>query len=800
MAEKIIQANILEQSKRDLTTYAIYVARRRALPNPFDGLKPVHRKILYSLFYDFGKQTRRRETIKTQAVVGNVLQKYHPHGDSSVNASIKPMTNWFESYIPTIDHQGSFGNMSGDGAAAPRYTEVMISDYGLECVVGDLAQSPNSTDWQETYNGSEREPIYFPAVVPNLLVNGAFGIAVGLRTSVPKHNISEVIAATINLIQNPSADVVLLPDDCCGCDIVEADFKKISETGKGTFKVRAQTEICEFNKKPAIKITSLPPMVYLSNIQSKIEKLVEGNVLPQIEEVLDDSQVDEKNVAFDKFTAYIMLKKGCDPNYVRDCLYTLTDLEKTISVNMEVVYNEAPALLNYKQYLEIFINFRRERKYRAYSNILAEAKTKFHRMEAFVNLLETGKIDAVITKIRSKNLKEAELQEFLMKDIKMKNPLTPLQCSYILAAQLKALSKERLGYYKEQMAEAAKLIDQCFHTITHPEEIDRIIIEELKAADKKFGCPRRSKFISASEAAGIPEGTFKVVLTEKGIIKKCDQSENIRELKDDRIKLNLVVDNKDNLLLFSRLGKVFKVPVNKVPFGKGASGGVDLRVLMKKYTGEGICTIIPESVVEQIIENSKKNKERVLVYVMTKNGIFKSMDIAELLGVPLSGLIYTKLSDNDMVADIIFMGQYNEMIIYSNNKILRVPGTEAPMLTRSAKGVIGMKSKNKVDGFICLTPNSTDVVIITASGRVNRIPLAIVPLSKRGMAGMTGIKLNKTDSIVSIHVCNAHDTLNVVSMKEKYQIPVASIPEGSSVSAGAKLIDASGIIHTSISR
>ena len=146
MAEKIIQANILEQSKRDLTTYAIYVARRRALPNPFDGLKPVHRKILYSLFYDFGKQTRRRETIKTQAVVGNVLQKYHPHGDSSVNASIKPMTNWFESYIPTIDHQGSFGNMSGDGAAAPRYTEVMISDYGLECVVGDLAQSPNSTD------------------------------------------------------------------------------------------------------------------------------------------------------------------------------------------------------------------------------------------------------------------------------------------------------------------------------------------------------------------------------------------------------------------------------------------------------------------------------------------------------------------------------------------------------------------------------------------------------------------------------------------------------------------------------
>ncbi len=438
---------------------------------------------------------------------------------------------------------------------------------------------------------------------------------------------------------------------------------------------------------------------------------------------------------------------------------------------MEVVYNEAPALLNYKQYLEIFINFRRERKYRAFSNILSEAKTKFHRMEAFVNLLETGKIDAVITKIRSKNLKEAELQEFLMKDIKMKNPLTPLQCSYILSAQLKALSKERLGYYKDQMAEASKVIDQCFHTITHPEEIDRIIIEELKAADKKFGCPRRSKFISASEAAGIPEGTFKVVLTEKGIIKKCDQSENIRELKDDRIKLNLVVDNKDNLLLFSRLGKVFKVPVNKVPFGKGASGGVDLRVLMKKYTGEGICTIIPESVVEQ-----------------------------ELLGVPLSGLIYTKLSDNDMVADIIFMGQYNEMIIYSNNKILRVPGTEAPMLTRSAKGVIGMKSKNKVDGFICLTPNSTDVVIITASGRVNRIPLAIVPLSKRGMAGMTGIKLNKTDSIVSIHVCNAHDTLNVVSMKEKYQIPVASIPEGSSVSAGAKLIDASGIIHTSISR
>ena len=796
MGEKILDTNILSQSSNDMTVYSIYVARCRAIPDARDGLKPVHRKILYALFNDFSKETRSKKTVKTAAVIGTVIRKYHPHGDAAVNSAIKPMTNWFESYKPMIAHQGGFGNLFGDSPSAPRYTEVMLSEYGLDCIIGDLKDSRRSADWQDTYDNTDKEPVFLPATVPNLLINGTFSIAVGLMCSVPKHNISEVIDATIKLMRNPKADIVLVPDDCCGCDIIDADFSKISKTGRGSFKVRANTEICEFNNHPAIHILTLPPMVYLNSIKQKIEKLVENNVLPQIYEVYDASSVDKKNVLFDKFDAYILLKKGCDPNYVRETLYSLTNLEKTVIVNFNVIHKDAPVLMGYKEYLNVFINFRRERKIRTYSNILMNARTKVHRMELYIKALESGEIDTIIKMIRKqKTMDDSSNIEYLANKLKV----TPVQAKYILDTDLRKLSIAYLNYYKEQHKEALKVIKECNEYLVHPEKIDQIIIEELEEIKKKYGEPRRSRVISASEATGIPEGIFKIILTEKGIIKKIDQNEAVKAMKDDKVNIALKAENTDNILLFTRLGKVFKLPVHKIPFGKGVSGGIDMRIVLKKYTGEGICAVIPESALTGMEEEFKKTKKEALLFVLTRNGLFKSMRISELFGIPLGGLIYTKLNPDDIVVDIICMYPYNQMIIYSKNKLLRIQGTEAILLSRSAKGCIAMNSKNPIEGFICLHPKATDVVVITESGRVNRIPLQLIPLSKRGKAGVNGIKLNKTDSIATIHVCNTNDIIHVITMKSKYHIKVSDIQEGSSISIGSKLIDSSGIIHTSVS-
>lgn len=259
MPEKIVEYNIVDQSNADMRAYAVYVARARMIPSFQDGLKPVQRRILYALFHDF-PQTKSGRTVKTASVGGRVVERYHPHGDASVYSTIKPMVNWFESYMPMIKQQGSFGNIWGDAASAPRYTEVSLTEYGLNCVLGDLNETDAATDWEWNYDGNYKEPRYLLSRVPNLLINGTFGIAVGLKTEIPKHNINDVIDATINLIDHPNADVVLIPDDPQGSDIIEADWKALSHTGKGKFKTRAKIEIGEFNGRPALFVNTLPSM------------------------------------------------------------------------------------------------------------------------------------------------------------------------------------------------------------------------------------------------------------------------------------------------------------------------------------------------------------------------------------------------------------------------------------------------------------------------------------------------------------------------------------------------------------
>lgn len=785
--EIIKEVNIVKQHNDDLRAYAIYVARRRAIPDYRDGLKYVHRKIIYALFNDF-RALFTSHNIKSSSVIGRIIERYHPHGDTAVYDAIKPMVNWFEIYMPLIAKQGSFGNSLGDSASAARYTEVRLSQFATDCLISDLREAYNSVNWQDNYDGKYKEPIYLPAAVPLLLINGAFGIAVGLSIRVPKHNISEVIDATIKLLRNPNSDIVLIPDDCMGSDIIGADFDKIAKTGKGNYKVRGKMEITEYsgakyNGFPAIHVTTLPDMVFFNSVKTQIEKLVSTNNLPQVVDIMNDSHLVEKgpNKGEEVFSVYIILKKGSDANYVREIIYKTTAMEATIAVNFEVIKDETPVLMNYKQYLLNFIEFRKETKRRMYYNRLQVVKTKAHEMYLYILAMESGEIDNIIAMIRKQTGTDDSIYiDYLVQKLKV----TPLQAKFLLGIDVRKLSKGYLEKYKQDLAKHEATAEEYINKITIPGNMEKEIEQELSDFKKKYAFPRKSRVISQSEASGIPEGIFKIVITKNNFIKKIGENENIGHLNGgDDVRYVFIADNTDNLIIFDNSGKVFRLQVHKIPFAAKGSNGIDIRLLNKYFIG-GVCSVITESALKKIADN-KKN----FIYVITQyEGLIKRMDLADFLAVPPSGIIYTKLEGGDFVKDIIFMPEQYDILIYSANKVLRINGSEPPYLRRSTKGNRSMDTKHPIDGFSCLYPGATDIVVITDSGRVNRVSLHAVPISTRAKAGLSIIKLGKTDSIKKILVCKSTHKVKVTTKHEIQYISVADIPEGSSISTGVKMI------------
>jgi len=268
MAEIIKQANINEQSREDMQRYAIYVARNRSIPEYRDGLKPVQRRIIWTMYHD---TKSINNTTKSSKIVGDVMGKYHPHGDTAIYGAMKTITNWFEIYMPLITKQGNFGNFHGDGASASRYTEAKLSPFAVDCVVSELKETDKVVDWDDNYDNTTVEPGYLPSALPLLLINGASGIACGMKVEIPAHNINEVIDAAIEILHNPSADIVLVPDTCMPCEIIDSDWRALTNTGNGSFKVRGIIDISEHDGYPALIIRSIPDSTYLGTITEKID-------------------------------------------------------------------------------------------------------------------------------------------------------------------------------------------------------------------------------------------------------------------------------------------------------------------------------------------------------------------------------------------------------------------------------------------------------------------------------------------------------------------------------------------------
>lgn len=778
MPEKILEVESSHQFKTDYTRYGIYILYRRVLSDYRDGLKPVQRRVLWAMAKNTKAITNR---VKSAAVVGDVMKLYHPHGDSAIYGTMKPMANWFETYIPLIDAGGNFGTFQGDQAAAARYTECRLSKFALENVLDDVLESNEAVDWSPTYNEATKEPDYLPVKVPLLLINGSFGIGLGMRAEIPTHNLSEVIDATLALMDNPNMEVTLVPDHCMKCEIINTDFDTICRSGFGHYRVRGKIDIENYKGKTALVIKSVPNLTYLNSVTDKIEDLIKKKKIIQIENCFDESTVNDMRYV-------IVLKPGSDPNYVKDVIYKNTNLEQTLRINFETLNGLNPLRMSYRSYLLSFIDFRKLTKFRVYSNRLQAIQTKIHEREAYIKALESGEIDNIIAIIKKqKVVDDNSLVEYLVKKLK----ITDLQAQYIIDSDLKKLSYGYLEKYKAEALELEGVKKELMTHIMDDRVIENDIRKELLDIKAKYGKPRNCTIVSDSGNDSIPKGEMLVCITEKNFIRKSPVNVNIGFPKNDSIKSMIKIDNTDNLLIFDEIGKVYKLPVFKIPFTEKGGSGIDIRFIIKHLTAN-INTIMPESTVKKLSKKGIHNNKCYMV-TLSNNGLIKRMDLDDFVTVPPSGILFMKLDKGDFIKDVVIAHSSVNLIVYSDRKAVIMGVNDAPYLKRNTKGSKAMSNVDYIDGLCIIPPNKENIAVITESGKINKLKvLDGLPNNGRGKSGINLIKLSPGDKIAGIVCGNENDLIHVDGSEKGCLFEFADIHAASSISTGEKLVPTKG--------
>lgn len=779
MPEKIVPVNLSQQFKDDYQRYAIYVTYDRIMTDIRDGFKPVQRRLVYSVLQAGGIN----HTVKSATIVGEAM-KYHPHGDTSLASSIKPLTNWFECYIPIFTKQGNFGNIQGNDMAAPRYNEVRLSDFALEYVVGDMREASDSVNWVDNYDNTRKEPEFLSSALPLTLINGSFGIGVGKRIDVPAHNTNEVIDAMLTLMDNPKADIVLIPDTCQKCEIFDdANWKEISKTGFGFFTVRGIIETTmdfsndHFKHRPAVIIRSIPDGVFLDTICGQVNNLIAKKKIIQIDGEFDDSIGDNLQYVY-------VLKQGTDPEYIKNVLYQNTAIQSNQRINFEMLNGLEVVRLPYKEYLLYFIEHRKKVKYRLFVNRLQQINTKLHEKEAFIKLLESGKIEEVIAKIRKYKKDQDMLIEYLINLLKV----TDLQAKYIIDANLGNLTPAHLEKLKKERQDLYNLRDQYFALTTSDDAITEYLRQELLTIKAKYGCPRRSSLIHKSSAKdAIPTGPMVIAITEKGYIKKVPAGTTLGSFRNDTIKQIIEIDNADYLILFDGSGKVYRLLVNKLPFGDKNSNGTDLKFVFKTFSGNCV-KAFPESILKKM-RNKDKSSMRYHIISITKSGFIKKMELDEFMSIPSSGLLYAKMDSGDYVQDMGIAYSNCSILVFDDKRVMSIPANSLAVMKRAARGNKTLKSGN-IDGMIIVNGTKTKyLVCVTKTGKINKVLFNSIPGAGEAKKEFSIIRLSKDDAIQNILCADDSNTLVIRCFNAgEFEFPIKDIQIGSSVSGGDKVL------------
>ncbi|MCE2345304.1 DNA gyrase subunit A [Streptococcus thermophilus] len=786
----LIDVNLTSEMKTSFIDYAMSVIVSRALPDVRDGLKPVQRRILYGM-NELGV-TPDKPHKKSARITGDVMGKYHPHGDSSIYEAMVRMAQWWSYRYMLVDGHGNFGSMDGDGAAAQRYTEARMSKIALE-MLRDL--NKNTVDFQDNYDGSEREPIVLPSRIPNLLVNGATGIAVGMATNIPPHNLAETIDAVKLMMDNPEVttrelmEVLPGPDFPTGGLVMgKSGIHRAYETGKGSIVLRSRTEI-ETTKsgRERIVVTEFPYMVNKTKVHEHIVRLAQEKRIEGITAVRDESS--REGVRF-----VIEVRRDASANVILNNLFKLTQLQTNFSFNMLAIEKGVPKILSLRQILADYIAHQKEVMVRRTQFDKDKAEARAHILEGL--LIALDHLDEVITIIRNSQT-DAEAQAELMARFE----LTERQSQAILDMRLRRLTGLERDKIQNEYDDLLALITDLADILAKPERVNAIIKEELDESKRKFADARRTELmvgevVSLEDEDLIEEEDVVITLSNKGYIKRLAQDEFRSQKRggrgvqgtgvndDDFVRDIVSTSTHDHLYFMTNKGRVYRLKGYEIPeYGRTAKG-LPIVNLLKLDEGETIQTVINA-------KSDEASDNNHLVFV-TRQGLVKRTKEAEFKNIRQNGLIALKLREGDELINVFLTNGNEEIIIGTKfGYSVRFKEDTIRSMSRMAAGVKGvtLRDGDQVVGAAAITDDQ-EVLIITEKGYGKRTSATEYPTKGRGGKGIKTANItDKNGNLAGIvTVSGDEDIMVITDTGVIIRTAVANISQTGRVTQGVKVM------------
>jgi len=791
--EKLIPTEIETQMKDSYLAYSMSVIKGRALPDVRDGLKPVHRRILHAMNERAWRSDR--PYVKSAKIVGEVIGNFHPHGDTAVYDTMVRMAQVFSMRVPLIDGQGNFGSVDGDPAAAYRYTEAKLEKIADE-LLKDIDK--DTVDLVDNFDGTRKEPDVLPSAFPNLLVNGSSGIAVGMATNIPPHNLGEIIDGTVALIDNPDITIKQLMKIIKGPDFPTSGIIMGTEgilnaytKGRGSITVRGRIDVEENAKgRDLIIITEIPYQVNKALLVTKIADLVNEKIIEGIAELRDESDRTGMRIV-------IGVKKDAETNIIINQLYKHTQLQTTFGVIMLALVDNEPKVLDLKSVLSYYIFHRKQVIYRRTQYDLKKAEERAHILEGLKKALDN--IDEVIQIIKSsKNVEEAD--ERLRKRFKF----SEIQSKAILDMRLQRLTSLETKKILEELKELLKLIEELKSILASDKKVLGIVKTELLAIREKYADQRRTEIISGGETSTsfdiedlLADEDMVITITNDGFIRRISADAfkkqrrggkgvtGISTKSEDFIKMMMGASTHDTVLLFSNKGKVFALKTHEIPIMSKASRGKSLKGIINLSTGEIISAICP-------IPDFEKEHAMSMA---TKHGILKKIDAKDFENAKKNGIIAINLKKNDELVDVKLVQANDDVVIASKHgNLLRTNLAKMRPMGRAAAGIIGMRlgSDDEIIGTDVVLKGS-DLFVVTEKGYGKRMLYKNFAAKGRGGKGMAYLKItDKNGPAIGIKSVMPKDEIIITSKSGMtIRLLAEEVSEQGRSTVGVRLLDTS---------
>ena len=763
--DHVLPINLSNCMQDSFLSYAMSVIVARALPDVRDGLKPVQRRILYAMS-ELGVFSDKPYK-KSARIVGDVMGKYHPHGDSAIYEAMVRMAQDFSYRYTLVEGHGNFGSVDGDGAASMRYTEARLSKMAGE-LLRDL--NKNTVDFMDNYDGSEQEPEVLPSRFPNILVNGASGIAVGMATSIPTHNLNEVINATLALIKDPNIsidqlmDFIPAPDFPTGGTVMGlSNIKQAYETGMGTVTCRAKVSIVELsNGKKEILITEIPYQVNKRRLIERIAELAKDKIIEGITDLRDESSRKGMKIV-------VEIRRDANVNVILNNLFRFTQMQTTYSVNMIALDHGQPKCLNLKQILEAYLKHQVEVITRRTEFDLEKAKNRLHIVEGL--LVALANIDEVVATIKASKSTEEAVNQLCTKFI-----LTEVQAKAILDMKLQRLTGLEIEKLQEEAKELKELVEYLVSILENHDKLMSIIVEELQEVQRKFGTERKTEIdlsedLDVADEDLIPIEDVIITITNRGYIKRLSVDTykvqkrggkgitGTKMQEDDFVEKIMYTSSHDNIMFFTNFGQVYNLRAYQIPAQGRFSKGLPIVNLLKFSDGERLAAVI----------NVKTLEDPGYLIFGTKNGNVKKTEISKYKNIRSTGIRALILNEGDeLIAVEKSDGNQSVILGASNGKAVRFDEFEVRPTNRSAAGVKAIKLEDgeRAVGMAVVPSDESEITVLTEKGFGKRTKASSFKVKGRNGKGVKYMNITaKSGNPVALSVSSAEDDLVVVTDK-----------------------------------